>query len=198
MEIYSTAILLFLIMDPLGNLPVFISILKGVPEKRRNRVLLRELFFALIILMIFVLFGDDFLKALSLKQEAVSIAGAIILFIIAIRMIFPPDRGSVMGDSPDGEPFIVPLAVPLIAGPSILATLILISNQNPGQEAQLTIAVLIAWVSSTLILMFSNKLMKLLGNRGIFAIERLMGMILVMIAVQMFMDGVVQYFHIVR
>ena len=118
MEIYSTAILLFLIIDPLGGLPIFISVLKSVSEERRTKVLLRELFIALFILLLFTFFGDSFLKLLGLNQEAVSVSGAIILFIIAIRMIFPVGRGSVMGDSPDGEPFIVPLAIPLFAGPS--------------------------------------------------------------------------------
>ncbi len=193
MEIYSTAILLLLIMDPLGNMPIFISILKAVPEERRTKVLLRELFIALGILLLFLFTGEYFLRALHLRQEAVSIAGAIILFIIAVRMIFPQGKGNVMGDTPDGEPFIVPLATPLIAGPSILATLILVSSQNPGNEIELTIAVFFAWAVSALVLLCSGRLMTLLGNRGIFAVERLMGMILVMISVQMMLDGIAVY-----
>ena len=192
MEIYSTAILLLLIMDPLGNMPIFISILKSVPEQRRKKILMRELLIALGILLIFLFVGEYLLQLLHLKQEAVSIAGAIILFIIAIRMIFPQGK-SIMGDTPEGEPFIVPLATPLIAGPSILATLILASSQNPGKELQLAGAVFFAWAVSAAVLMCSNRLMKLLGNRGIFAVERLMGMILVMIAVQMMLDGVAHY-----
>ncbi len=193
MEIYSTAILLFLIMDPLGNMPVFISILKNVPEERRKKVLLRELLIALMILLAFLYGGEHLLRLLSLKQEAVSIAGAIILFIIAIRMIFPPGRGGIMGDTPEGEPFIVPLATPMIAGPSILATLILVTSQNPGMHFELTLAVLLSWGVSATILMCSGRLMRLLGNKGIFAIERLMGMILVMLSVQMLMDGIAKY-----
>ena len=194
MEIYSTAILLILIMDPLGNMPVFISILKSVPEHRRTKVLMRELLIALGILLMFLFTGEYFLKALHLKQEAVSISGAIILFIIAIRMIFPQGKGtSVMGDTPDGEPFIVPLATPMIAGPSILATLILVSSQNPDKQLELAGAVFLAWGVSAVVLMCSGKLMKLLGRRGIFAVERLMGMILVMLAVQMMLDGLSHY-----
>ena len=193
MDIFSTSVLLFLIMDPLGNMPIFISVLKQVPEKHRMKVLIRELMIALLILLVFLFVGDDMLSLLSLEQEAVSIAGAIILFLIAIKMIFPPARGGIMGDALDGEPFIVPLATPLIAGPSILATLILLGNQNPGQEIALIISVLIAWLVSAAILIFSNKIMKLLGNRGVFAIERLMGMILVMLSVQMFMNGIARY-----
>ena len=195
MEIYSTAILLFLIMDPLGNIPIFITVLKTVPEERRTKVLMREMLIALFILISFLFVGNAMLETLSLRQEAVSIAGAIILFIIAIKMIFPPGRGAgnIMGDTPDGEPFIVPLAVPLIAGPSILATLILMGNQHPGEHGSLIIALLLAWVASSAILMCSNQLMKVLGNRGVYAIERLMGMILVMLSVQMFMDGIANY-----
>lgn len=194
MEIYSTVILLFLIMDPLGNMPVFISILKGVPEERRRKVLIRELLIALFILLIFLFAGKYLLLSLHLKQESVSIAGAIILFIIAIRMIFPSNRGGgIMGSTPDGEPFIVPLAIPLIAGPSILATLMLVSSQHPGNQLNLAMAVFISWALSAAILMLSGKIMKLLGGRGIFAIERLMGMILVMLSVQMFMDGIAHY-----
>ena len=194
MEIYSTFILLFLIMDPLGNLPVFMSILKGVPEERRTKVLIRELIISLVILIIFQFGGKYLLLSLHLKQESVSIAGAIILFIIAIRMIFPSGTGGgIMGSTPDGEPFIVPLAIPLIAGPSILATLILQSSQYPDNQLELTLAVLYAWALSAAILMMSNRIMKLLGGRGIFAIERLMGMILVMLSVQMFMQGIAHY-----
>lgn len=194
MEIYSTAILLILIMDPLGNMPIFISVLKSVPEHRRTKVLMRELLIALGILLMFLFAGEYLLMALNLKQEAVSISGAIILFIIAIRMIFPQGKGSsVMGDTPEGEPFIVPLATPMIAGPSILATLILVSSQNPGKQLELIGAVLLAWAVSAVVLMCSGKLMKILGRRGIFAVERLMGMILVMLAVQMMLDGLSNY-----
>jgi multiple antibiotic resistance protein len=181
-------------MDPLGNMPIFISVLKTVPPKRRSKILMRELLIALLILVTFLFLGDAMLKTLHLRQEAVSIAGAIILFLIAIKMIFPPGRGGgIMGDTPDGEPFIVPLATPLIAGPSILATLILIGNQHPGEQGKLITALLIAWGISSAILMSSGHFMRVLGNRGVFAIERLMGMILVMLSVQMFLDGIANY-----
>ncbi|MGB0361288.1 MAG: YhgN family NAAT transporter [Endozoicomonas sp.] len=193
MDIYSTVILLFLIMDPLGNMPIFISVLKSVPEEKRLKVLVRELLVALFILLVFLFAGKYLLLSLNLKQESVSIAGAIILFIIAIRMIFPFSRGGVIGSTPDGEPFVVPLAIPLIAGPSILAALMLVSSQNPGHQLVLALAVFIAWAVSAAILMCAGKLMKLLGGRGIFAIERLMGMVLVMLSVQMFMDGIAHY-----
>ena len=194
MDIFSTAVLLFLIMDPLGNMPIFISALKHVPEERRTKVLVRELLIALFILLLFLFVGDNLLTLLSLEQEAVSIAGGVILFLIALKMIFPPARGGgIMGDTPDGEPFIVPMATPLIAGPSILATLILLGNQNPGEGLMLVTAVFLAWLVSAAILVFSNRIMKLLGNRGVFAIERLMGMILIMLSVQMLINGLTSY-----
>ncbi|WP_370514739.1 YhgN family NAAT transporter [Endozoicomonas sp. OPT23] len=195
MDIFSTTILLFLIMDPLGNIPIFISVLKTVPEHRRSKVLMREMLIALLILVLFLFTGEQILATLHLKQESVSIAGAIILFMIAVKMIFPPGRGGggIMGDTPDGEPFIVPLAIPMVAGPSILATLILLGHQHPQEQWQLLTAVLLAWTVSSAILLCSGRFMKLLGERGVFAIERLMGMILVMIAVQMFMDGIASY-----
>ncbi len=193
MEIWSAAILLFLIMDPLGNMPVFLSILKSVPRERRNKILIRELLIALTIMLLFLYTGQTFLTIMNLKQEAVSIAGAIILFIIAIRMIFPSRGRSIMGDTPDGEPMIVPLATPLIAGPSLLAAIMLLANQDPGRLFDWTLAVISAWFVSACILMCSGKLYDLLKERGLFALERLMGMILVMLSVQMFLDGIIHY-----
>lgn len=192
MEFLNAFLMLFLIMDPLGNLPVFMSILKSVPEERRTAVLRRELLIALAIMMLFLFAGQAILNALSLKQESVSIAGGIILFIIAIRMIFP-GRGGVMGAQPEGEPFIVPLATPMIAGPSILAMLILFVNNEPTRQLEWALALFCAWLLSSIILLASKPLFKLLKQRGLAAIERLMGMILVMVSVQMFLDGVMHY-----
>ncbi len=195
MEIWSSAVMLFLIMDPLGNLPVFISILNKVSPERRKKVLIRELLIALVIMLTFLFAGQVILNILGLKQASVSIAGGIILMIIAIRMIFPPGRGSVNADdeSENEEPFIVPLAVPLVAGPSLMAAVILLSNHNNGHYLISTVALCSAWLISSLILMCSETLMKLLGKGGLIALERLMGMILVMLSVQMFLDGIMQY-----
>jgi len=192
MDTWSAAIMLFLIMDPLGNLPVFMSVLKMIEPKRRRIVLARELFFSLVILMIFLYSGQAVLDFLHVKQETVSIAGGIILFLIALKMIFP-QPGGVTGLAIGEEPFLVPLAIPMIAGPSILAALILLANQDPSRMDDWTIALLSAWGVSAAILMFSGLFHRLLGERGLVAMERLMGMILVMIAIQMLLDGVVRY-----
>lgn len=194
MDIWSAAIMLFLIMDPLGNLPIFMSILKSVEPKRRLIVLARELLIALGVMLVFLYSGQAILTFLSVKQQAVSIAGGIILFLIAIRMIFP-QKGKHSDDISEQEPFIVPLAIPMMAGPSILAALILMANQNPLRMTDWTIALLSAWGVSATILMFSNLFHKLLGERGLIAMERLMGMILIMIAIQMFLDGLGDYYH---
>ena len=193
METWSAAITLFLIMDPLGNLPIFMSVLKSIEPKRRRIVLMRELLISLVIMMLFLYSGQAVLNFLSVKQETVSIAGGIILFLIALRMIFP-QPGGVVGLAPGEEPFIVPLAIPLVAGPSILATLILLANQDHSRMVDWTIALGAAWFISATILMFSNLFHKLLGERGLTAIERLMGMILAMIAIQMFLDGIGNYY----
>ncbi|APD87681.1 YhgN family NAAT transporter [Alteromonas gracilis] len=193
MDTWSAAIMLFLIMDPLGNLPVFMSVLKSIEPKRRQFILIRELLFALGILFLFLFSGQSVLNFLNVEQETVSIAGGIILFLIALKMIFP-SSGSTSGLAVGEEPFLVPLAIPMIAGPSTLAALILLANQAPDRMADWSIALAASWTISAVILMFSNIFHKILGERGLVAMERLMGMILVMIAIQMLLDGVTKYF----
>ncbi|WP_019673926.1 YhgN family NAAT transporter [Psychrobacter lutiphocae] len=195
MEIYATALTLFLIMDPLGNIPIFLSVLDKVPEERRKFIIARELLIALGLMMLFLFAGGSILHALGLSTEAVAIGGGLVMMIIAIRMIFPT-RGGVMAsddEDDDGEPFIVPLAVPLIAGPSILATLILLTEKNPESIPKSLAALLLAWSVSSVILFFSTKLYKILGHRGLKAVERLMGMILISISVQMLLNGFSSY-----
>ena len=189
MEIYATFVTLFLILDPLGNIPVFLSVLENVPENRRKKVIVRELFIALSLMILFLLAGGTILSTLGLSREAVAIGGGLVLMIIAIRMIFQ-SRGGVMGEEDtDGEPFIVPLAVPLIAGPSILDTLILLVERHPQKIMYSFIALFMAWLLSAVILYFSTDLYRILGKRGLKAIERLMGMILISISVQMLLNG---------
>jgi multiple antibiotic resistance protein len=191
-DILAAATMLFLIMDPLGNLPIFMSVLKGIEPARKTKVVMRELLIALVILMVFLHSGQALLDFLKIEQETVSIAGGIILFIIALRMIFPRP-GGVMNLPSGEEPFIVPLAVPMIAGPSTMAALILLANQEPDQMTQWSLALLAAWIVSALILMMSNQVHKLLKEKGLRAVERLMGMILIMIAIQMLLNGVTSY-----
>ncbi|WP_180962052.1 YhgN family NAAT transporter [Halioglobus japonicus] len=188
-------ITLLFVMDPLGNVPIFLSVLKNVDPARRQRVLARELVIALVVLLLFLWGGAALLDLLGLRQESVSIAGAIILFLIAIRMIFPSPYG-LMGDTPEGEPFIVPLAIPMVAGPSALAIAMLLVTTNPDRMMDWTLALIGAWAASAVCLMSAPLLLRVLGNRGLVAVERLMGMVLVMIAVQMFFEGVEGFLHL--
>ncbi|MCB0263838.1 MAG: YhgN family NAAT transporter [Calditrichia bacterium] len=195
--ILSSAVVLFLVMDPLGNVPLFLSLLKDFEPKRRRIIILRELVIALAILLIFLYFGQNLLNFLQLEQESVSIAGGIVLFIIAIRMIFPSRHG-IMGESLEGEPFIVPLAIPLIAGPSALATLILMVRSDPTRMTDWLFALMMAWGITAVILLAAPLFYKLLRRRGLAAVERLMGMLLIMISVQMLLNGIKVYLQFLK
>ncbi len=176
-------------MDPVGNIPAFLSILKTVSVERRRIVLIREILFAYGVLLTFLLAGNYLLRFLRLEQETLSIAGGIVLFLIALRMIFPREGAVAGGESLDGEPFLVPLAIPLFAGPSTLAALLLLQQSSPGDTISLLAAVTIAWAIGGAILLSSTFFYRLLRERGLIAIERLMGMLLVMVAVQMLVNG---------
>lgn len=195
MDTVSAFVTLLLVMDPVGNVPVFLSVLKDVDDRRRLWVIFRELLIALAVLLSFLFGGPVVLDFLGLQQESIRIGGAIILFLIALRMIFPSPYG-LMGDTPDGEPFVVPLAIPLVAGPSSLAIAMLMVNTDPGRMLDWTIALVGAWAVSAALLMMAPLLLRALGSRGLIAMERLMGMILVIIAVQMFFDGVSDFLHL--
>lgn len=195
MNLYTATMTLILVMDPLGNVPVFLSVLNSVEKKRRKLIVLRETFIAFLILLVFLYFGKNILESMQISGPALGIAGGIILFLIAIKMIFPTEEHTKR--SPQiGEPFIVPLAIPLIAGPSALAFVMLLANQAPQHIGLWTVALFISWLTCTIILVFADFLRKILGERGLIAIERLMGMILTTMAVQMFLTGIQEFFHL--
>jgi multiple antibiotic resistance protein len=191
MELMSVAFTLFLVMDPLGNIPLFLSALREVPAERRRRVLVRELLIAYGVLVACLLVGPPLLRSLNLDQESISIAGGIVLFLIALRMIFPSE-GGVLGEPIEGEPFIVPLAIPLLAGPSALSAILVLARTAPERTLGWLGALTLAWAASAAILLSSNLFYRVLRRRGLLALERLMGMVLVMLAVQMFLDGLAQ------
>jgi multiple antibiotic resistance protein len=188
MDVFAAVVTLLLIMDPLGNIPPFLSILKTVPIERRRIVLMREILLAYVVLLVFLFLGNYVLRFLRLEQETLSIGGGIVLFLIALRMIFPHE-GGVVGEPLEGEPFLVPLAIPLFAGPSTLAALLLLQRASPGHTTSLFIAVTVAWAIGGSILLSSTFFYRVLRERGLIAIERLMGMLLVMVAVQMLING---------
>jgi len=192
LDILAAATLLFLILDPIGNVPIFLSILKGVAPERRRLVLARELLIALGILFLFLYGGKYVLAALHLRQESVSIAGGIVLFLIGIRMIFPPKDG-IFGEIHEGEPFIVPMAVPGVAGPSAIAAVMLLTQQDPDRLTDWSIALLLAWAATAVILFASTTLYRLLKAGVLGAMEKLMGMLLIAVSVQMCLDGVAKY-----
>lgn len=192
MTTLSAAILLFLILDPLGNVPVFLGLLRSLPPQRQRRVLARELLIALGVLLVFLFAGQAILAAMHLREESVSIAGGIVLFLIGIRMVFPSKDG-IVGHLPDGEPFIVPMAIPLIAGPSGMAAVILLASSEPDRLGDWALALLLAWAATALILFSATFLYKALGGSVLTAVERLMGMLLVALSVQMLLDGVKAY-----
>ncbi len=179
-------------MDPLGNVPVFLSILKDVDAERRTRIIVRELLIALALLLVFLFFGQFILHAMRITEPSLSIAGGIILFIIALRMIFPAEKAAY-GVDMEREPFIVPLAIPLVAGPSSLATVLLLVTREPDRVLDWGGAILIAWAATVLILTLSSHFARFFGRRGLIAMERLMGMILTIISVEMFLAGIKQF-----
>ena len=191
-DLISAFVLLFLVLDPLGNLPVVASLLKQVEPKRRARVVARECLIAYFILLAFMFGGRQFLDVMHLSEISLSIAGGVILFMIAINMVFKSTE-SVFGESLDHEPFIVPLAIPLIAGPSALATVMLMVSREPAKLGVWVAAMTAAMVVSAILLIMGEKIEKLLGKRAMEAIERLMGLILTAIAVEMLLGGIKQF-----
>jgi multiple antibiotic resistance protein len=188
MTIVSAAILLFLVMDPLGNILLFVAALKGVPAARRVRVVARELLIAYGVMVVFLFTGEHLLHALSISGPALTIAGGLVLFLIAVRMVFPSSDHS-LAEHIEGEPFLVPLAIPYVAGPSALATLLLLMSREPQRWPEWLLALTFAWLASAAILVLGGKLGKFLGKRGLLALERLMGLLLVAVAVQMSLEG---------
>jgi len=185
----SVFILILLVTDPIGNIPNFIGVLQRVPPEKRRRVVLREVAIAYGILLGFMFFGDHILGLLHLTQTSLGIAGGVILFLIALRMVFPGESGA-FGSHGTDEPFIVPLAVPLIAGPSALATVLLVGSQAPNRMMEWVGALTAAMAVSAIVLSFAEPIRKMLGERATSAAERLMGLILTAIAIEMLLGGV--------
>ncbi|MFM8272510.1 MAG: MarC family protein [Gemmata sp.] len=188
----AAAVLLFLVMDPLGNIPFFLAALKHVDPARQNLVIRRELFIAFVVMVIFLFAGQSLLAAMRISEPALSISGGLILFLIAVRMVFPtPERP--LQEEVDDEPFLVPLAIPYVAGPSVLAVELLLMSREPHRWLEWLGAVTVAWLGVAVVVSLGAKLRHILGQKGLTALERLMGMVLVAIAVQMFLTGVERF-----
>lgn len=193
MSLLSIAFSLFLLMDSIGNIPLYLSFLKGVDPKRQRYIIAREMLIALVIIILFNFIGNALMRFLNVTNETIQIAGGVILFLLCLKMIFPPPRDPHENIPHDTEPLIVPLAVPLIAGPAVLAAVIIYSSEAP--VLTMIGAIIIAWIVSLLILLGSSFLKQILGWRGILAMERLMGLVMILIAVQMFLTGISSFVH---
>ena len=189
----SALVLLLLVLDPLGSLPIFIPIMRGVAPERRRWVSVREVFIAFVVLFAFMFFGDAFLRVMRLSERSLEVAGGVILAIIAIRMIFA-SGSSVYGIEEGREPLIFPLAVPLLAGPSAMATVLLLASRQPGLLVEWVAALTVAMLVSGAVLLLAERIRKQLGDSVVSAIEQLMGLVLTAIAVEMILAGLKRYF----
>lgn len=185
----STALLLFIVLDPFGNLVTLNSLLRDSPPQRRRVIILRESVIALLLLLVFAAAGSRILEALGLASYTLGISGGIVLFMIALGMVFPGRR--VIDDDAVVEPLVVPIAMPLIAGPGAISMVMLLARTVSLD--QVAIAIVLAWVPTTAILAVSTWVYRWLGPRGALALERLMGILLVMLSVQMMLNGLTAY-----
>ncbi len=181
-------------MDSVGNIPIFLSVLKETSPKRHPWIIFRELLIALGIILFFYFLGGQLLDFMDIQEHSIMISGGIILFLIALKMVFPPQAAHhhPRDHGDDKEPFIVPLAIPLVAGPAVLAAVILYSHEAIP-ALHVIPAIVMAWTASTIVLLCSSLIRRALGMRGITALERLMGLLLTMIAVEMFLQGLHHY-----
>jgi multiple antibiotic resistance protein len=195
MTITSAIFLLFLIMDPFANVPIFLALLKNIPAQRRRIIIIRELLIALFVLLLFMFSGQYILQLLQISESSLGVAGGVVLFLISLKMIFSGSE-DIFTNTPKGEPLVVPLAIPLIAGPSAIAAVILIMANDPNRWVDWGIALVVAWSLVGLILIFSEKFSRYISHKAFAAIERLMGILLTIIAVDMILDGIKKAFGI--
>lgn len=191
LSLFTITLTLFLIMDPVGHIAAYLKMMEGISSQRRNVVLLREMGIALGAMLLFNLLGESIFSYLELSESTVRLVAGVILFITAIKILFPSSVG-IRGSFPPGEPFIIPLAIPYIAGPSLLATILLYSNME-SQEFPMLMGIVLAWIATSVVLWLAPVFNKVLGKNGLGACERLLAMVLVMISIQRFMEGIQQF-----
>jgi len=189
----SALVLLLLVLDPFGSLPIFVSVLQGVPPERRARVAVREVALAFCVLLAFMLGGQGFLSVMRLSERSLEVAGGVILLIIAIRMIFA-GGAEVYASDGQKEPFIFPLAVPLLAGPSAMATVLLLASRQPERLLTWVGALTLAMAVSGIVLLAADRIRRWLGASMVSALEKLMGLVLTAVAVEMVLAGLKHYF----
>lgn len=188
MNVFTLSLMLFLIMDPIGNISSYLNLVKEIPVSRQRWIILREMLIALAAMILFNEIGEFIFNALQISDVSVRLASGLILFLVALKILFP-SIDSPRANLPKGEPFVIPLAIPLIAGPALLATIMLYARILPDQSTMLA-AIFIAWLAAAFVLYFASSLKKILGANGLMACERLMGMVLILLAIQRFAEGV--------
>lgn len=186
MSFFSTTLTMFLIMNSVGHIMGYLELVERLNSSRRQQIIVREMLLALLFMLFFYLIGDYLLHALEVNTQTISLAGGLILFLIAIRMIFPDQKAHIYGVKE--EPFIFPIATPMIAGPSILTTIMLYAHQEPS-GFKVAYAIILAWILSISILFFAQQIRNIVGRRALIATERLMGLLLTMMAVEMLLKG---------
>lgn len=194
--IIATTSALFLVMNPPGNAPLVQGLLQKVDPKRRIYVLLREMMIVLGLLFLFFFLGEEILGWLGLSSGSLNLTGGIMLFLIAVGMVFPsPSAPSPNAHPATDEPFIVPVAVPLIVGPAAISLVMMQAAMSSygNRMVEGIVSLLLAWALASSILFFSGKVLNRLGDKGTIALTRLMGTVLVMIAVQMVLNGITAY-----
>jgi multiple antibiotic resistance protein len=191
MSLFNLTVILFLIMDPVGNISSFLNLLKDFPKAARRKIIIREMLIALVAMLAFNILGEYIFNVLQISETALKLASGAVLFLVAIKILFP-SIDSLRANLPAGEPFITPLAIPLIAGPSLLATIMLFSHLEPSQPVMLS-AIFISWLLAVIVLLAGKTLQRVIGVNGLMACERLMGMVLVMLAIQRFAEGLQQF-----
>ncbi len=197
LSLTSAIVILFLVIDPFGNIPLFVSVLRNVAPERRTWVVLREWLIALALLLGFVFAGEGVLRLFGLTDPSLNIAGGTILFLIALGMIFRPGVGA-FGSHPEGEPLIVPLAVPAIAGPGTMATVIVLASRAPERALEWTVAIAVAMLASLVVLVFAERLARYVDKRALAAVERLFGLILTAFAIEMVLRGIAAFVATLR
>jgi len=182
------ALSLFLVLNAVGQIPLFISILAPYDHKRQRKIIIRELFIALGILLLFDFFGNEILSLLGISKSIIGIAGGILLFLISLEMVFPKEK-SAKG-LPEHEPMVIPLAIPVITGPGAI-TMVMLYSHKIQNDFFVAASIVVAWIPSVIILLLSSYIRRILGNKGLMAVERLGGMIVCLIGIQMFASGVI-------
>jgi MarC family membrane protein len=190
----SALVLLLLVLDPVGSLPIFISVMRPVEPARRTRVALRETAIAFGVLLLFMLTGQAFLSLMRLSERSLEVAGGVILLVIAMRMIFASGDQVYAAEGSGREPLIFPLAVPLLAGPSAMATVLLLASRQPERLWHWIAALTVAMAVSAVLLLAADRIRQWIGDSMVSAIEKLMGLVLTAIAIEMVLAGLKRYF----